>query len=91
MIEVDSTEVLSLFSKLSPKKQKQAYRNTLRKGAMILQKETKSQLKRTGIKGVSKKPKNANIRIPPFMIGIGDNDFLPIVKGKQCAKILTIF
>lgn len=59
MIEVDSTEVLSLFSKLSPKKQKQAYRNTLRKGAMILQKETKSQLKRTGIKGISKKPKNA--------------------------------
>lgn len=68
MIEVDAKDVLTLFAKLSPKKQKQVYRNVMKKGAVILQNETKSQLKRTGIKGVSRRPKKANWK--PMISGI---------------------
>ena len=35
MIEADSTQVLNLFAKLSPKKQVKVYRDTLKKGAVI--------------------------------------------------------
>ena len=45
MIEVDTKDVLNLFSELNSRQQKQAHRNALRRSANILVKETKKQLK----------------------------------------------
>lgn len=57
MIEVDNRKVLSLFANLNSKKQDKAFKNALTTGAKILVKETKSQLRKTGIKNISKKSK----------------------------------
>lgn len=56
-ITVDAQGVLNLFANLSPKKQKRAIKGALKKGAQILQKETRTRLRRSGIKGVSKRSK----------------------------------
>ncbi len=44
-VEIDSKEVLNLFSNLSSKKQYSVYRKALTEGAKMLQSEGKRQLK----------------------------------------------
>lgn len=44
-LEVDSRQVINLFSELNSRQQRQVYRNALRRAAGILSRETKKQLK----------------------------------------------
>lgn len=54
MIEVDNKKVLSLFANLNSKKQQKVFNNALKKGAQVLVKETRKQL-RKGVKNTTKK------------------------------------
>lgn len=64
MIKTETKDVLNLFANLSVKKQQRAIKNALRNAARILIKETRSQLKKSGIKGAGKKhPEWRNISL----------------------------
>lgn len=54
-ISTDTRKVLEMFSNLSSKKQTKAFKDALRKGSQILVKETRTQLKAAGIKGITKR------------------------------------
>lgn len=63
-LQVDTKDVLRLFADLSPKKQSRAFKNALKRGAQILVRETRKQLRASGIKGVTKRhPEWKNISL----------------------------
>ena len=56
-VDVDDRQLLSLFAKLDSKKQKKVHKKALIEGAKVLQKETRLQLRRSGIKHTGRKDK----------------------------------
>ena len=55
--EVDSKQVINLFSELTSRQQKQSYKTALRRAAGILTKETRKQLKKVIGKAISHRNK----------------------------------
>ena len=55
--EVESKQVINLFSKLTSRKKKQSYKTALRRAAGILTKETRKQLKKVIGKAISHRNK----------------------------------
>lgn len=75
MIEVDSKEMLKLFSNLKPRNQSKVFKKALKQAGQILVKETRQTLRRSGIKGITKKH--------PEWKGISLNSGIKIGKQKK--------